>query len=426
MTKAPSKLSALLGTGILGLSMNFHTQAYDLGLQSELTLEQRNAYRVKEEKELSQNKQTALLKLHAAPSSFSEVTVIGRSSYDQYYDETQFEGVEYDVDDHKQDHQIREAYADVYLDTFSIRLGKQQVTWGESDYFRTIDVINSLDLRDFLLSYTENYQQARNTLNMFNVMHQGEIWESQLLFIPDFKANTLPSASADFAPTSLIQLSGFLGAPEERDPDVKAENAAWAFSSKGMFDWGDLGLYGYSGWNPQGVLNANGSAFEFYEREFVGASLSRPLADWVLRTDLSYFFDERSSANLGSGLDFVEHDVQQMLVAADYTAGSLTFSAQWHHKALLDYDANALDREETNAFSVFLSHDFLGDRLRLSYLMLGEKESFNVMNEYRLIYRFNDQFQVNAGVNWFNGDTDTTYGQYENQSRIFSGFKYFL
>src|SRR4029078_12859622 len=33
------------------------------------------------------------------------------------------------------------------LSNLSLRVGKQQVVWGESDLFRSIDVVNPLDLR---------------------------------------------------------------------------------------------------------------------------------------------------------------------------------------------------------------------------------------------------------------------------------------
>lgn len=48
------------------------------------------------------------------------------------------------------EHVLREAYADVDfggpLDGLSMRLGKQQIVWGEADFFRSLDTINPLDV----------------------------------------------------------------------------------------------------------------------------------------------------------------------------------------------------------------------------------------------------------------------------------------
>jgi hypothetical protein len=46
------------------------------------------------------------------------------------------------------DNSLREAYLDLELEELplSLRLGRQQIVWGETDYFRLLDRVNSLDL----------------------------------------------------------------------------------------------------------------------------------------------------------------------------------------------------------------------------------------------------------------------------------------
>ena len=53
-----------------------------------------------------------------------------------------------DRDGRKYDNALREAYVDVDFKQIplSLRLGKQQIVWGESDFFRLLDRINALDL----------------------------------------------------------------------------------------------------------------------------------------------------------------------------------------------------------------------------------------------------------------------------------------
>ena len=49
------------------------------------------------------------------------------------------------IDDFERDTALRELYTDVSFGNWKLRIGKQQIVWGESDGFRMSDVINPLD-----------------------------------------------------------------------------------------------------------------------------------------------------------------------------------------------------------------------------------------------------------------------------------------
>ena len=76
-------------------------------------------------------------------------TFVGRAVYDSIYDvRHSFRDAFGDDDDHPGEFEIkaREAFVDLLLPPISLRLGRQQVVWGETDNFRALDVINPLDL----------------------------------------------------------------------------------------------------------------------------------------------------------------------------------------------------------------------------------------------------------------------------------------
>ncbi len=98
----------------------------------------------------------------------SDIFVLYRGVYDSIYDSTPGQIERYDLqgdyiepqfnrienipkdqrDELKFNNLIREAYMDVYFKTLplTLRIGKQQVVWGESDGFRMLDRANTLDL----------------------------------------------------------------------------------------------------------------------------------------------------------------------------------------------------------------------------------------------------------------------------------------
>ncbi|MBV1930388.1 MAG: hypothetical protein KUG71_01625 [Porticoccaceae bacterium] len=86
---------------------------------------------------------TAFNRFSTGPIEEATFTFLGRAVYDSVYDLRD----SYDVlnDRGKEEYKIREAFVDFMMPPFTLRLGRQQVVWGETDNFRALDVINPLD-----------------------------------------------------------------------------------------------------------------------------------------------------------------------------------------------------------------------------------------------------------------------------------------
>lgn len=82
------------------------------------------------------------------PLEEATFTFIGRAVYDSIYDLRSSYRDAYRGHDDPGDPEVkaREAFVDLVLPPFSLRLGRQQVVWGETDNFRALDIINPLDL----------------------------------------------------------------------------------------------------------------------------------------------------------------------------------------------------------------------------------------------------------------------------------------
>lgn len=84
------------------------------------------------------------------PLEEATLTLIGRAVYDSVYDIRDRYAEAFDHHEklnRKFQYKLREAFVDMVLPPFTLRLGRQQVVWGETDNFRALDVINPLDLR---------------------------------------------------------------------------------------------------------------------------------------------------------------------------------------------------------------------------------------------------------------------------------------
>ena len=83
----------------------------------------------------------AFKKFSTGPIEEATFTFIGRAVYDSVYDtRDRFD------EPRNPEFTLREAFVDLVLPPFTLRLGRQQVVWGETDNFRALDVINPLDV----------------------------------------------------------------------------------------------------------------------------------------------------------------------------------------------------------------------------------------------------------------------------------------
>ena len=92
---------------------------------------------------------TAFGRFHTGWLEEATLTIVGRGVYDSIYDirhslRDAFENDDDDPGDFEL--KAREAFVDLLLSPISLRIGRQQVVWGETDNFRALDVINPLDL----------------------------------------------------------------------------------------------------------------------------------------------------------------------------------------------------------------------------------------------------------------------------------------
>jgi hypothetical protein len=93
--------------------------------------------------------------------------------------------------------ELRELYVDGSLGPAFVRIGKQQIVWGEADILKVLDVLNPQDYREFIL---DEFEDSRIPLWAANVEIPFASSVLQLVWIPDPTYHRIPgldSASAD-------------------------------------------------------------------------------------------------------------------------------------------------------------------------------------------------------------------------------------
>lgn len=180
--------------------------------------------------------------------------------------------------------ELREFYADINVnERVNLRLGKQQVAWGESDFFHAMDMVHGFDFRWRSFLEPEN-EELRKPLILINAMVQiPEANGSLQAFIrPGWDrdkdiGNTYDLYGGRWTPQTFkgadFLNAGATMAYDYRHPDGNARDVTGGIRWKGL-----AGPISYSAaylttFNPDPIVN---SAFAPYQK-----TPSNPFGDWI-------------------------------------------------------------------------------------------------------------------------------------------------
>lgn len=313
--------------------------------------------------------------------------------------------------------EVRHLTLNCLVGEWEVITGKQQVTWGEADFFRIIDVVNPLDLRENILAYIDDFEEGRVPLTMLNATRMLENGDVQLLIIPEVKAARLPSADSEFDP-----LAGIDPRPATKTPDsYQAESLSAGVRHRFVAgdDW-DVGLYGYYGWEgtPQITMGSDDMpALRLFRKKLIGMSLATPIASWIARMDIAWA--PSSTIMTEEGLRG-QTDKVSSLVGFDYSYASFSTNIQFAQQRLFGGDADNTVSSTLSEASLTLTKRLIADRLSLSNNTLAGSENgyTGYLNQLSIGYRLTPLIRLDTAVIHYFGHKQSQFGQFEDNSRL--------
>ncbi len=331
---------------------------------------------------------------------------------------------------------LREAYMDMYFDNFDIRIGKQQVVWGKADGVFITDVVSPLNLSEFLLpDFDEirigvtavkfDYYLGNNTLELiwkpiFSPTIRpapGSIW----YVAPDFPVPATFDWSNSKVNTSM-ENSEILG-------KFTAINSAIDFEIMGGYIWDSNPTmhiekeFDMSSGSP--VLTGLNVTPEHHRLYLGGGSFSTDIKGVILRGEAAYYNGKYfQTADPLSADATIQKDYLHYLVGVDFSIGGVLISSQFIQQYIMDYDNYIDNPEAENTMTVLARYDMLGETLHLelfSYIGLTYDDA---LIRPKITYDFADGFSFLLGSNIFVGSNDGRFGQYDNNSMIYTKIRY--
>ncbi|WP_198262931.1 DUF1302 family protein [sulfur-oxidizing endosymbiont of Gigantopelta aegis] len=299
---------------------------------------------------------------------------------------------------------LREFTLDWANDDSRVRLGLQQVVWGQaSGFLSSFDVFHPQDQREWLLPA---FDFLRRPLWMAQAQQFFGDWMLEALWSPEDKVNRSANQGDIF----------YLGSkPAPIGQDIiaykkKRDHQRLALRLSTSFDSLDLAFIYMSVPQNKAIISYEPVSpgqlkqVKRYQRyDILGLSLSQQLNNAILRSELSYYSNIEVQTSSLSGvtqsdkLNFILGMDMTLLTNMDITieAGQYTF---------LNYQGNFIERKHTTRAMFQISKTFRHDTLIPRLSMVSDLRQGNLLFRPALQWRVTDQFIVTTGLDIISGN----------------------
>ncbi len=408
---------ALLGVALLGASLSaWAATAAEVDVGG--YLENRSAYRVGDDPEVSELRNTLQVELERAWGRWS-VDAAARARY-----ETELEPeTEEELD-------LRELALEYRGRSATVRLGRQQVVWGKTDGLRLLDIVNPLDLREFLL---DDYVDLRIPLWMVDAEWFFGDQAIQVLVIPDLTFNDHADPGGELAiPLDLPRSPVPVGLGRTEEPDSRPSTWEYGIRWSGRAGPWELTANALYGWADDPVpfrRLASGPTVRvdprIPRRRTLGMSGDVPLGPGILRAEATFTPDAYRDVATPDGLGRPERqDLLSYALGWDWIRSNWLISPQVFHEVVLDPSPDLLGESDRSFATLLLQRKLRQDRLTLRLFALRGVDNDEAWISPEISYRWLGRLELSLGADLFEGAADGLFGQFDGKDRLVVNLTY--
>ena len=391
------------------------------------------AYRLHDPGDVSKLKTLGWLEGKYAVSEAVSLRAAVRGWYDAVFDATGRYPANVERDQ-KTDLSLREALLTIGHGDLDVRLGRQQIVWGEAISTFVTDVVNPKDFREFVLPDFSELRIPIWALDFTYRLTEGVSFEG--VWTPDTLANKLPKRGAEF---QFARIPYRFRNPVVRLPDDQDEFSV--ARSEGGFRLSVL----RRGWDVSLIYydEADKSPVFFQRRvaqpprpdvivldpqhprvHVVGATLGKSFEPVVVRAEAAYTIGKRYETTDPLDLDgVVRRDTLDWLVGVDYTFFErLDTALQLSQKVLMGSATNltrpGVAARVTTWLALRLTTGFFDNTLNPTLLFVVGANRGDFRLSPRLDYLVSGAVTLSIGADLFEGPRQTLYGQFDRNDRV--------
>lgn len=335
----------------------------------------------------------------------------------------------YDAVDKRADLDVREAYIDLTLGKFDIRVGRQIITWGVGD----LVFINDVFPKNWVAFLSgQPLQYLKFGSDAINVNFFPKFVSVQIIAIPFYQSDVLPRGERllafDPLPTVVNR--------KEVQPEMTLKNTQIAGRLYRNLGNIDASLYFYRGFwgSPPGmILDSAESQLTFMHPHLnvYGGSLQGAFLNGVLSMEGGYYESRDDPQGTNTG---IENSQIRFLAGFQHAWGeNLTIGLQYYGERMQDYteyvqnlpSAFPLRKEWRHTLSLRLTQFLKYQTLRLSFFMFYSPNEKDYYINPEVRYDLGSDVWLAVGGIFPGGERDHTFlGQFEKNDNVYFVLRY--
>ena len=328
--------------------------------------------------------------------------------------------------------ELRELYLDARLGRAALRLGKQQVVWGEADGLKVLDVVNPQHFREFILPAFEDSRIPLWTVNVEIPLLRA--LTLQLLWIPDPTHHEIPEPDALFGitsdrlrpklPAGIPFMQQQFARPGKwfEDSDAGARLSGYwrgtSFTLNYLYQFGDFPVLVRR--LPTALGAPVVSAPEYRRLHVVGGTASRAFGNLTVRGEIGASLDRWLPVDDPADRDGIARTPDLgWVLGLDWFGFDETFvSFQLFQSWLPDHRHEMLRKSLDTNLTLVIRREFWNDRLAVETQLLQSWTDRDGLVRPRIDYEWRDDTTVSVGFDFFYGDENGIFGQYDSNDRL--------
>lgn len=419
-----------LDTQELGAAQETSPKPWPESLRISGAVRQETAYRIAAPKNFSKIKQFGKLDIKYQFNDMLTLKIGGRAFLDTVYIFTdQFpDAVEQNM---RKELALRDAYLNISLEKMNLRIGHQQIVWGEALGQFFADVVTPKDLREFFLA---DFSDVRLPIWAFDMQYFiSDDTSVEIVLSPDRSVHKLAPQGADFAflipsPAGMTVTLG-----NDVRPQTNFINWNGGIRLVSFVEGLDLSLFYYTSpdheptlfkslsINPiSGVPNLTLTPRHQRVHHF-GTTFSKAIEPVIVRGE--FVFTARKLFNaqditVNNGL--VRGGRLRYVLGLDYPiAGRIDMNMEFQQEIILRPNGLISDRRIRSWLFFHFSTGFFNEKLRPELTFILGLDAGDSQLSPRLTYNVTDAFAFSWGADIFSGPNDEFYGEFDSSDRIF-------
>jgi hypothetical protein len=391
------------------------------------------AYRLHDPGDESKLKTVGWLESKYAFNEAVSLRVATRAWYDAVFDVTDRYGANVRRDQQTQ-LSLREAILTLSHGDFDVRIGRQQIVWGEAIGTFITDVVNPKDFREFILPDFTELRMPIWALDFTYRLAPNVTFEG--VWTPDTMSHRLAKQGAEYQFTGpAYRFRGpVVRLPDDLD-EFSLDRSEGGFRLSALREGWDMSLIYYdtadkSPVNFQSrVPNPPGPFITVLQPKhprlhIVGATLAKSLEPVVLRAEAALTIGKRYATTNPLDTDgVVRRDTVDWLLGVDYTFfGAIDTAFQINQKILTGSATNltqpGVEAQATTQLTVRVGTGFFDNTLNPTILFAVNANRADLRISPRLDWLVTGSLTMSVGFDIFQGHQQTLYGQFDNTDRV--------